>query len=584
MPCRAMGAQVTGDDPGAVWLPALRADRDEEQSLVSAVAGLHVRGAAVDWAAFWSGTGARKVELPTYAFQRERYWPRPGRGAGDVASAGLGAAGHPLLGAAVQLPGSGGVLLTGRVSLGSHPWLADHVVAGQVLLPGTAFVELAVRAGDEAGCPVVEELTLEAPLVLPGDGAVQIQVTVGGQDRDERREMQIFSRLAAGDGPWTRHASGLLAPAGLDHGPGAAAELAAWPPAGADPVDLDGFYDQLAAAGLEYGPAFRGLRAAWRRGGEMFAEVALPGDAAEDAAGFGLHPALLDAVLHAGGLLDEPGKRSGGPRLPFEWRGVSLHASGAPVLRARISADDGGGLVLTAADTAGVPVVSVASLVSRPLPAVALDAVAPAVREGLFLVDWVPAGPTVPAGLAGGRWAVLDPGLAGSAGFAQAAGLAGMAGFVGEHASLDGLAAVAADVVILPWLPGGSTDPGGNVGAAARAAARELLGLVQQWLGDRRMDRSRLLVVTCGAIADAGAVEAGLAGSSAWGLVRAAAAENPGGFVLGDVDVVAGCGELLAAGAALGEAEFAVRGGRLLVPRLARAGQAGRRSVRGRRA
>ena len=199
----------------------------------------------------------------------------------------------------MQLPGSGGVLLTGRVSLGSHPWLADHVVAGQVLLPGTAFVELAVRAGDEAGCGRVEELTLEAPLVLPGDGAVQVQVTVGGQDRDERREMQIFSRPATGDGPWTRHASGLLAPAGLDHGPGAAGEPAAWPPSGAAPVDLDGFYAQLAATGLEYGPAFRGLRAAWRRGGEVFAEVALPGDAAEDAAGFGLHPALLDAVLHA---------------------------------------------------------------------------------------------------------------------------------------------------------------------------------------------------------------------------------------------------------------------------------------------
>ena len=238
------------------------------------------------------------------------------------------------------------------------------------------------------------------------------------------------------------------------------------------------------------------------------------------------------------------------------------------MLRARISADDGGGLVLAAADTAGVPVVSVASLVSRPLPAVALDTVAPAVQEGLFRVDWVPAGPTVPAGLAGGRWAVLDP----VGGFAEAAGFAGMAEFGGDHVSVAALAGLAPDVVVLPWLPGAGAR--GNAGGAARAAAGELLGLVQQWLGDERLGGARLLVVTCGAIADAGAVDAGLTAAPAWGLVRAAAAENPGGFVLADVDAVAGCGELLAAGAGLGEAEFAVRGGRLLVPRLARAGQA----------
>ena len=172
----AMGAQVTGEDQAVAWLPALRRDRDEEQCLLSAVAGVHVRGHAVDWAAFWAGTGARRVELPTYAFQRQRYWPRPSVAAGDVAAAGLAAAGHPLLGAAVELPGSGGVVLTGRLSLAAQPWLADHVVAGRVLVPGTAFVELAVRAGDEAGCPVVEELVHRGAAGAARRGAVQVQV------------------------------------------------------------------------------------------------------------------------------------------------------------------------------------------------------------------------------------------------------------------------------------------------------------------------------------------------------------------------------------------------------------------------
>ena len=565
----AMGAAALGDGgtgSGApVFIPLLRPGRPAQAAVMTAVAEAHVNGAAVDWPAA-VGAG-RQVELPTYAFQRERYWPRPGRAIGDVASAGLGAAGHPLLGAAVELPGSGSVLLTGRLSAASHPWLADHVVAGQVLLPGTAFVELAVRAGDEAGCPVVEELVIEAPLVIQERAGVQVRVEVAAPGSDDgRRAVQVFSREESAAADWVRHASGVLA-AGTAAAPDATAGLTAWPPPDAAEVDLTGRYAQLAAGGLEYGPAFQGLRRAWRRDGAIFAEVALPEGISGE--GFGLHPALLDAALHAAGA---GGPEPEGVLVPFEWSGVSLAAAGASAARVQIDpAGQGEGLRLVLADQAGNLVAEVRSLVSRPLPAGAGGASASAVREGMFLVDWVPAGPAAPTA---GRWAVLDPGLAGSAGFAQAAGLAGMAGFGGEHASLDGLAAVAADVVVLPWLPGGSTDTAGNAGAAARAAARELLGLIQQWLGDRRMDRSRLLVVTCGAIADAGAVDAGLTAAPAWGLVRAAAAENPGGFVLADVDVVAGCGELLAAGAGLGEAEFAVRGGRLLVPRLARAGQA----------
>jgi acyl transferase domain-containing protein len=391
----AMGAEVTADDTGVAWLPAMRRGRDEAQSVLAALAGLHVRGHGVDWSAFWAGTGARRVELPTYAFQHQRYWmeARPGS-VGDVTSAGLETAGHPLLSAALQLPGSGAVVLTGRVSPAAHPWLADHVVAGRVLLPGTAFVELAVRAGDEAGCPVIEELVIEAPLVLPANGAVQVRVEVAADGADGRRPVQVFSRREnAGDGRWTRHAAGTLVKTWQEAPSGPPVSLVAWPPPGAGRVDLSGLYARLAADGLDYGPAFQGLRAAWRRGGEVFAELALPGDAGE-AGGFGLHPALLDAVLHASRLLEEAGEWPrdgiGETRLPFAWRGVRLHASGASVLRARVSADaGGGGLAVAAADAAGAPVASVDSLVLRPLPAAA-DLAAPAVLAGLFQVEWVP--------------------------------------------------------------------------------------------------------------------------------------------------------------------------------------------------
>jgi acyl transferase domain-containing protein len=297
------------------------------------------------------------------------------------------AARHPLLGAAAELPGSGSVLLTGRVSVGTHPWLADHVVAGRVLLPGTAFVEMAVRAGDEAGCPALEELVMEAPLEVPERAGVQVRVEVAAPGDDGRRAVQVFSREETAAAGWTRHATGLLAP-GTPTVPDGTAGLAAWPPPGAAEVDLTGTYEQLAAGGLQYGPAFQGLRAAWRRGDEVFAEVALPGDTAGDAAGFGLHPALLDAALHAAAV--------GCPQpeevlVPFEWRGVSLAAAGAAAARVQITpAGPGDGLRLVLADHAGKPVAVVASLVSRPLPAGTGVAVPSIVPENLFQVDWVP--------------------------------------------------------------------------------------------------------------------------------------------------------------------------------------------------
>ena len=105
-------------------------------------------------------------------------------------------------------------------------------------------------------------------------------------------------------------------------------EFDQWPPEGAEPIDVSEAYPKLAARGYEYGPAFRGLRSVWRRGAEVFVEAALPEQVKADRGRFGLHPVLLDAILHgigAGGILAE----SELTRLPFEWEGVSLHAVGA---------------------------------------------------------------------------------------------------------------------------------------------------------------------------------------------------------------------------------------------------------------
>ncbi|MFI6899602.1 polyketide synthase dehydratase domain-containing protein, partial [Streptomyces sp. NPDC050256] len=332
-------AQNSASD--AVFVPGLRRNQSEPEALVTALARLHTVGHTPDWAAFYAPIDARRVDLPTYAFQHENYWSLPAVNGGDPESLGLVSADHPVLGAAVGMP-DGGMAFTGRLSLTTQPWLADHSVLGSVLVPGTGLVELALRAGEEVGCGLLEELTLQAPLTLPETEALQVQVVVGAPTDDSARAVSVHSRPEGErDTLWTLHAEGVLLP----QAPTADFDLVVWPPVGAVSVSVDGAYERLAEQGYGYGPVFQGLKAVWTRGEEIFAEVALPEEAGEDAARFGLHPALLDAALHSVLLTGE-----GETVLPFSWTGVSLFAAGASVVRVRIVRGGKGELGLEVAD------------------------------------------------------------------------------------------------------------------------------------------------------------------------------------------------------------------------------------------
>ncbi len=368
-------ARDASDEFAAV--PLLRRRIDEHRSFIEALAVLHTRGHHVDWTAS-TGGGHPHLALPTYSFQHRRFWLEPVRTT-DPGAFGAEGTEHPLLGAAVELPGSGGIVFTNHVSVVTHPWLADHVVGGAVVVPGTALAELAVRAGDEAGATLLDELVIEAPLVLPAGGGIQLRVRVDAESGGVRA-VSIHARAGGGTGEWTRHATGSLTTAAAE----LAADLRAWPPSGAEPVALDGFYDRHTGTGLELGDLFRGLRAVWRRDQEVFAEVALPGD---DTGGFLLHPALFDAALSAGTFL--PGRDTDEVRLPFVWRSVALFAAGATALRVRVRADDRDGLALDLADGTGEPVAVVGALATRPVDPAAL---APAGREAdlLFATTWTP--------------------------------------------------------------------------------------------------------------------------------------------------------------------------------------------------
>ncbi|WP_181798751.1 polyketide synthase dehydratase domain-containing protein, partial [Streptomyces sp. WELS2] len=405
--------------------------------------------------------------MPSYPFQHQHYWLQPT----TPAPTGDGRIDHPLLRDAMELPDDNGVVLTGQLATAAQPWLTEHVISGSPLLPAAAFVDLALRAGEHVGCPAVEDLTLETPLVV-ADG-VRVSVTVG-PDREGRRGVSIHSRA---DGEWVRHATGTLGVV-----PVAPREPWArqWPPH-AEAVDLDAFYDNLADAGFAYGGAFQGLRAAWRDGDTLYAEVAVPsGDTR-----FALHPALLDAAIQTVTVADDRAK------MPFAFAGISWWR-GTEHARVRLTVTGQDTCAIALADQSGAPVAEIASLtLRRPAGATA--------QEVPYQVAW-------------------------------------------------------------PALEAATTEP--DIPVHHATSPVETLRVIQEFL---TTDTPRMVVATRNAVPVRPGEDVDPRGAAVWGLVRSAATEHPGRFVLvdaGDGDEVRLAGD---------EPQLAIRAGAVHVPRLERA-------------
>ena len=521
--------------------------------LYRSAAEAFVAGVEVSWEAAFPGSDGRWVELPTYAFQRQRYWLNT---PDETTTATGSTSDHPLLDAVIDLPDDGehgGVVGGGRLSLERHPWLADHVVHGAVLVPATVLAEMAVWAAHKVGCDVVDELTLETPLVLSRTADREIRVVVDG-----KRVLSVHSR-GEGEPEWTRNAVGVVGSG--TRATHAEESLVAWPPAGAVGVPFEDEYTRLSALGFGHGPLFRGLKEVWRRDDTLFAEVELPAPDGADQGRFRIHPALLHAALLPIGLgqLVDNSRPEGW--LPYRCTGIRVNSARPTVLRVRLAPAGENALSVTVADRNGAPVGGVGSLSLRPADVEKLTELGFDHQDSLFRVDWVPL--PVPSGQSTGRYAVLG---------SVRRGLVPRPRHRAKRSSPVSRNSPPPDEAIPPVVIAGidrADADGAGTPAAVERNLHRVLRWTQDWLSDDRFSDSRLVIVTREAFHDEQVHRTDPAAAAVWGFVRTAQTENPGRFTLVDTDDQPASWACVPAAAETGEAQLKIRAGLVTIPQLA---------------
>jgi acyl transferase domain-containing protein/acyl carrier protein len=520
------------EEHGSALATTLRAQQPEAPALLQAAAQLHLAGVSVDWpAVLGTAAAARPVDLPTYPFQHRTYWLTRPAEAGDVSQAGLTPSDHPFLRASAQLP-DGTHLFTGRVSVQTHPWIGEHTFFTTNVVPGTSYVDFLLHAGKTVGCNTIDELIHQVPFAVPDEGFVQVRVTVGNPDATERRPVAVYTRPedSAPDVEWTRHAIGYLA---ANERQGTAVDPADWRPEDAEPIDLDALYQAIDDGGLHYGPHFFGVQAAWRSGDVIYAEIQLPEGTGADLPEYGIHPALLDGILHpiatgAAPASEEPAPA--GIRMPFNWNGLTRYKTGPRRLLTRIALRGADTMSFRINDEDGAPVADIDSVITRTTSPeqIALANGGGAASDALYKVEWTPV--TVSGEAAAGELTAVH--LSGDAALEPA--------------------------------------------AAAHELAERALALVQSFLAEAP-EENRLALITRGAVgigavtgADTADPISDLAGSTVWGLIRTAQTEQPGRLLIGDAVTDADAETLVAALAVGTEPQLAARDGKLYAPRLAK--------------
>lgn len=550
---------------------SMQSNKPLTECIRNAAARLYVNGHNPNWRALYPAAGF--VDIPTYPFEHKHYWLTP-QVSNDVATTGQRTTEHALLSAAIDLPDEEGLLLTGCISLASHPWLADHAAARVVLVPGTAYLDMVMHAGSLLGHSHIDELTLHAPMVLPEQGALDLQLRVGPPDNKGYRPVTLHARNHNADeldgSTWTLHATAQLAQDKLLPAD-SVVDLSPWPPVDAESIDIADMRARLTKAGYDYGPAFKGLRSAWRRGEDIYVEAHLPDDLV--ASGHSIHPALLDTTLHPIALADTEGdENASGLRLPFTFTGITCADASPGQLRAQLRFTKSDTVSIVATDETGTPILSIEALNLR---SISSDHLRRMVGVGpdhdLLNLTWS----LLPAAMMGTKdkapptamWALLDTNSAYTRALDTIACYPGLSEML---AATEASSASTPEVILWPLPPLEVTDaedvPGGT-----RKACEAVLQVLQTWLSHDQLARTVLVPITHRAVATGSSETAHLVYGPVWGLLRSAQSEHPDRLVLVDTDHTFNSPALLTTVLASGRSQVAVRDGKLYIPHLTRA-------------
>ncbi|MER6079721.1 amino acid adenylation domain-containing protein [Streptomyces sp. NPDC001833] len=561
-----MGVACLADETDVAWLPSLAAGKDGSAVVRRSLADLHVRGVPVDWRGWFGPFGGERVALPTYAFQRERFWFEPSTP--RTVGAGLDDTDHPLLGGAVRIAGTGTAVFTTVVAPEEPAWVQDHQIMGTVLMPGTAYIE-AMRSAADATAPGewdVADVDFLYPMVFAGGAPARLQVVVG-EESDGARPVQVYSAPDRRDGEWLLHAEGRIVPAKP-----VTADAVVLPPPGAERLDISALYAELDAVGYEFGPVFRGIREAWQADGVVWARAALPEDAAHTARSYVLHPALLDSAMQS--QLFSMRMQNTNPEdvlVPFEAERLSIREKGLAEVWVRVAEFEMGDGEFHASldlfDSAGENVGRLERMHARRVDRAVLRRLA---AEGVdrlrFEVNWRPAD-TEKVEI-GGSWGLLLPGgdVPWAAEVKRALSRAGVQAFkvrdLEDAEELDG--------VICLWDAG--KDPLAGAHTLSAAALGRLHTAAETGFAPPLVWLTRRAV---GVNADD--MASGLGAGPLWGLMRTARSEHPD-LALRLVDLGDEDADLAALAPALmisDEPECVLRHGEVLVPHLERVGASG---------
>ncbi len=512
--------------------------RGETFQLATGMACLYAAGVTpsfADWDRPWP---RRKVALPTYPFERQRYWVEPSATRSTAEARGA----HPFLGVRQESAVSGEVVYANALAGGSPGYLADHVIYERMAMPASGFAALVLGSGP---LPLrLLGMSILEPLLLSAQGARELQLSLEpSPDGGGSSSFQLHSRAGGVEEEWTLHCRGRVEP-----GPEAGAEPRASESLESlqsrlDVCEPQELYERSAAQGLVLGPAFRGIRRLWSRGGEALAEIVVPSGLEGLGASLPIHPAVLDACTQASAVASQDLFGSG-LYLPIEYQELVLYR---PVparfychVRQRVaSGEESRTFDLELFDEAERPLGALRGFVVKRAPRQALlRGIEREVGGLLYGVEWraAPREETVPRASAGRWWIVAEKDL--GVGLARELALQGRTAMGVDtgvwtewEGPLEGVVALAE-----PTVRGAAEDPLD----AARAVCEGPLDLVQALLG-RQVDLPRgLWLVTRGGVGMAG--DSGLDPWSAllWGFGRVVASEQPGlGCRLLDVDPAA---------------------------------------------